>query len=132
MYQQIFGGYCWTFIKDRFTKFRSEVPDRGRTTICVPFSDRERNLNNSGILSMRTPTRTRQTMGEMPIGLESLVLGAIAIKVRGVWCFVAYYNIQEPKLTCGSHQYMNQLATQLARYRNEKFRETHFRSKSWL
>lgn len=105
MYQQIFGGYCWTFIKDRFTKFRFEFPDRGRTTICVPFSDRERNLNNSGILSMRTPTRTRQTMGEMPIGLESLVLGAIAIKVRGVCCFVAYYNIREPKLTCGSHQY---------------------------
>lgn len=76
---------------------------RGSTTICVTSPGLERNLSNSGIQSMRTTTK--QTMGAMPIGLESLVLGSIAITVCGVCCFVAYYNIREPKLTCGSHLY---------------------------
>lgn len=50
-------------------------------------------------------TTTKQTMDAMPIALESLVLGSIAIQVCEVCCFVTYYNIREPKLTCGSHLY---------------------------
>lgn len=56
------------------------------TTTCDPSPGLERNLSNSGIQSVRTTTK--QTMGAMPIALESLVLGSIAITVCGVCCFV--------------------------------------------